>query len=90
VLGKLPFARHPSGHHIWLPLPRSWSRAEFASHVQRRGLAVVTAETFSVEETQPHAIRVSLGAARSRSELAAALEILAAALKSSAGTTRVA
>jgi DNA-binding transcriptional MocR family regulator len=89
VLGRLPYARHPNGHHIWLSLPRSWSRTEFASHVQRRGLAVVTAETFSVQETSPHAIRVSLGAARSRSELVSALEILATALKSAAGTTRV-
>jgi hypothetical protein len=35
-------------------------------------------------------VRAATVPARSRSELAAALEILAAALKSSAGTTRVA
>jgi DNA-binding transcriptional MocR family regulator len=84
ALARQPFAAHPNGHHIWLPLPRSWSRTEFAAHVQRQGLAIVTAETFSVEETQPRAIRVSLGAARSRAELVAALEILAAALRSPA------
>ena len=58
-------------------MPRTWSTAEFASHVQKQGLAIVTAETFSVEEGQPHAVRVSLGAARSRSELVSALEIVA-------------
>jgi DNA-binding transcriptional MocR family regulator len=89
VLAPHAFSRHPNGHHIWIPLPRHWSRTEFASHVQRQGLAIVTAETFSVEDTQPHAIRVSLGAAVSRSELVRALEILAAALKSSAAATRV-
>jgi DNA-binding transcriptional MocR family regulator len=89
VLARQAFSRHPNGHHIWLPLPRSWSRTEFASHVQRQGLAIVTSETFSVEDSQPHAIRVSLGAASSRSELVGALEILAAALKSSAARTRV-
>ena len=89
VLARHAFSRHPNGHHIWIPLPRSWSRTEFASHVQRQGLAIVTAETFSVEESQPHAIRVSLGAASSRSELVRALEILATALRSSAARTRV-
>jgi len=47
-------------------------------------LAIVTAESFSVGESQPNAIGVSLGAASSRAELVRALEILAAALKSSA------
>jgi DNA-binding transcriptional MocR family regulator len=89
VLARHAFWRHPNGHHIWIPLPRNWSRTEFASHVQRQGLAIVTAETFSVEENHPHAVRVSLGAASSRSELVRALEILAAALKSSAARTHV-
>jgi DNA-binding transcriptional MocR family regulator len=89
ILARHAFFGHPNGHHIWIPLPRPWSRAEFASHVQRQGLAIVTAETFSVGETQSHAIRVSLGAASSRAELVRALEILATALKSSAAATRV-
>jgi DNA-binding transcriptional MocR family regulator len=83
------FSAHPNGHHIWLSLPRHWSRAEFAAHVQRQGLVVVTSEAFSVEETPPHAIRVALGAARSRVELGRALHVLATALKSSAVTARV-
>jgi DNA-binding transcriptional MocR family regulator len=89
VLGRHGFSRHPNGHHIWIPLPRNWSRSEFASHVQWQGLAIVTAETFSVEESPPNAIRVSLGAAASRAELVRALEILSTALKSSAARTRV-
>ena len=83
------YAAHPNGHHIWVPLPRGWGRAEFASHVQRQGLAVVTSEAFSVEKTPPHAVRVSLGAAASRAELARALELLATALKSSPIASRV-
>jgi DNA-binding transcriptional MocR family regulator len=89
VLARHAFSRHPNGHHIWLPLPRNWSRTEFASHVQRLGLAIVTSETFSVEDSQPHAIRVSLGAASSHAELVGALEILGAALRSSAARTGV-
>jgi DNA-binding transcriptional MocR family regulator len=89
VLAGHAYFSHPNGHHIWLPLLRGWGRTEFASHVQRQGLAIVTAETFSVAEAQPHAIRVSLGAASSRSELVQGLQILAAALRSSAAVTRV-
>jgi DNA-binding transcriptional MocR family regulator len=89
VLARHSFARHPNGHHIWIPLPRHWNRTEFASHVQWQGLAIVTAETFSVEDSQPRAIRVSLGAANNRAELVRALEILSVALKSSAGGPRV-
>jgi len=89
VLARYTFSRHPNGHHIWIPLPRNWSRTEFASHVQRQGLAVVTAETFSVGDNQSQAIRVSLGAAGSRAELVRALEILGAALRSSAAVTRI-
>ena len=65
VLAGHAFSSHPNGHHIWMALPRGWGRTEFASHVQRQGLAIVTAETFSVTEAQPQAIRVSLGAASS-------------------------
>jgi DNA-binding transcriptional MocR family regulator len=83
------YSAHPNGHHVWIPLPHIWSSAEFASHVQRRGLAIVTAETFSVDQRQPHAVRLSLGAASNRSELVRALDIVAAALKQSAARTRV-
>ena len=86
VLAGQPAFRHPNGHHIWMPLPHGWSRTEFTSHVQRQGLAIVTAESFAVGDTQPHAIRVSLGAASSRSELVQGLQILAAALRSPAVT----
>jgi DNA-binding transcriptional MocR family regulator len=89
VLAGHVYSAHPSGHHIWIPLPRNWTTAEFASHVQRHGLAIVTAESFSVDEATPHAVRISLGGASSRSELVRALDIVAAALKSSVARTRV-
>jgi DNA-binding transcriptional MocR family regulator len=69
VLVGHAFSSHPNGHYIWMTLPRGWGRTEFASHVQRQGLAIVTAETFSVAETHSQASRVSLGAASSRAEL---------------------
>jgi DNA-binding transcriptional MocR family regulator len=83
LVGQL-YAAHPHGHHVWLTLPPNWTRADFATHLQRQGLAVVTSDSFSVDDRPPHAIRVALGAARSRSDLVAALDVLAAALKSPA------
>jgi DNA-binding transcriptional MocR family regulator len=35
VLVQHAYSRHPSGHHIWGPLPRNWGKTEFASRVQR-------------------------------------------------------
>ncbi len=78
---------HPKGHHVWLHLPSSWTRAEFAAHVQRQGL--VTSDSFSVDGEPEHAIRIALGAARNRSELVAALDVLVVALKSPAYASRI-
>jgi DNA-binding transcriptional MocR family regulator len=89
ALAGHPYKAHPRGHHLWLPLPSAWNRAEFAAHVQRQGLAVVTSDSFSVDDTPEHAIRVALGAARSRADLAAALDLLAVALKAPASASRI-
>jgi DNA-binding transcriptional MocR family regulator len=66
VLARHAFSRHPNGHHIWIPLPRSWSRAEFASHgskararhrcrrnIQRRGKPVSRDSGFPRRREQP-------------------------------------
>jgi DNA-binding transcriptional MocR family regulator len=75
------FAAHRHGHHIWLSLPADWSRAEFATHLQRHGLTVVTSDAFNTgPAAAPHAIRVSLGAVPSRADLVRGLNMLAAAL----------
>lgn len=83
------YAAHPRGHHAWLALPPSWTRAEFAAHVQRQGLAVVTSDSFSVDGNPEHAIRIALGAPRSRAELVGALDVLGVALKSPAYASRI-
>jgi DNA-binding transcriptional MocR family regulator len=83
------YAAHPRGHHVWLRLPPEWRRLEFAAHVQRQGIAVVTSDSFSVDDAPEHAIRIALGAARSRAELAGALDVLSVALKSPVGASRI-
>jgi DNA-binding transcriptional MocR family regulator len=89
VLAQHDYSRHPNGHHIWIPLSRNWGGAEFALHVHRQGLAIVPAASFRVAGATPQAVRVSLGAASSRSELIRALGVVAAALKLSTARTRV-
>jgi DNA-binding transcriptional MocR family regulator len=89
VLGGHPYRAHPGGHHLWLPLPGAWSRAEFAVQLQRHGLAVVTSDSFAVDDAPEHAVRVALGAARNRAELAAALDLLVLTLRSPPTAGRV-
>lgn len=89
ALSGQSYAAHPKGHHVWLRLPAAWTRAEFAAHVQRQGLAVVTSDSFSVDGEPEHAIRIALGAARSRADLVAALDVLVVALKSPAYASRI-
>lgn len=83
ILKGQSFAAYPAGHHIWLSLPRHWSKGDFIAHVLRNGLAVVGSEAFAVDQAGPQAVRVSLGAARNRTELSTALYLLAALLKPS-------
>ena len=66
-----------------------WGRAEFLSHMLRRGVAVVGDDAFAVENASSPAVRVSLGAARNRAELSEALQFLAEALKLSVKTLQV-
>lgn len=75
-------AAHPKGLHVWLRLPPHWPASHFVANLEARGLAVLTADAFATGERTPNAIRIALGAARSRSELSRALEILRAALES--------
>lgn len=85
------FAAYSKGHHLWLSLPRHWNRGDFVAHVLREGLAVVPSEAFAVDQAvaAPHAVRVSLGAARNRTELSTALHLLAASLKTSTAAMQI-
>jgi len=89
ALSEHSFAAHRFGHHLWLPLPTGWNRAEFSEHLRRRGLAVVTSDAFSVGKEAPHAIRVSLGAASTRTELARGLDVLESTLRYSPAARQI-
>ncbi len=89
LLKALTFASRPSSHHLWLTLPRHWECFDFLSRVLRGGLAVVGSDEFAVGGAAARAVRVSLGAARNRAELAQALQFIAAALKSTGAVRQI-
>jgi DNA-binding transcriptional MocR family regulator len=68
--------------HAWLPLPEPWRGNVFARVARQRGVGLLAAEAFAVgREPVPHAVRINVAAARSRSELRRALEIIADLMK---------
>jgi len=87
ALKGIQFLAKPAAHHLWLRLPEG--RPDVAAHLLRNGLAVVAGDAFTVDGTPPHAARVSLGAARNRSELTEALRILVGALHRPADTRQI-
>ncbi|SFI23168.1 PLP-dependent aminotransferase family protein [Bradyrhizobium sp. Gha] len=87
ALKEFRFRANPAAHHLWLHLPEG--RPDVPAHLLRNGLAIVGGDAFTVDGTSPHAARVSLGAARNRSELTEALRILVGALHKPADTRQI-
>ena len=81
-LKGIPYAAGAHGHHLWLPLPGRRSRIDFLGQLLHGGLAVVGDDAFAVDATSQPAVRVCLGAPRTREELAQALRTLADAFAS--------
>ena len=67
--------------HLWLPFARGRDSQRVADLARRAGVAVVPSETFAAAiHAEPAGIRVSLGAASSRTRLQEALNRLASVL----------
>ena len=66
----------PECFHAWLALPKGWTAGALASRARLEGAGLVTADVFAVAKA-PEAVRIGLGAPRSRMELTHGLEILA-------------
>lgn len=74
---------HGQGFHLWLNLPPSWTRGEFAAHLRSAGIAAAVSDVFLTAGPAPEALRICLGAPVSRADCRRMLEILADALDQS-------
>ena len=69
-------------YYLWLRLPEPWRGDAFAAEARARGVLVTPAEAFAVgREPAPHAVRICLGAARTREALARGLDAVAELLR---------
>lgn len=83
----LPAAKSdPECFHAWLPLPKGWTAGALASRARVHGIGLVTADVFATAKA-PEAVRIGLGAPRTRSELTHGLEILGDLLQRGPGTS---
>jgi DNA-binding transcriptional MocR family regulator len=81
ALAGAEYEAHPVGYHLWLHLPEPWRSESFAAQAARRGVTVTPAEAFVVGRgAAPHAVRLCLGAPRSREALTRGLRLVAETL----------
>lgn len=73
-------ASRPEAFHLWLDVGPDWTRGAFAAHLRAQGIMLATADAFAIGGAAPEAVRVCLGAAADRRELADVLDLLATAL----------
>ncbi|MEM8952193.1 MAG: PLP-dependent aminotransferase family protein [Pseudomonadota bacterium] len=76
-LEGIAYRAEPLSYHLWLPLPSPWRSSTFVDAVRLKGVAVDPAFIFAVgPEQEPHAIRISLSAAKTRERLRKALTVV--------------
>lgn len=74
ILGAFAGQPPEAATHLWLKLPEPWRRDDFVDELARRHIKVTAADAFMVGRTPtPHAVRISLCAARGREDLACGL-----------------
>lgn len=71
------FRGHPAGYFVWLELPEGRSALDVVSEARDLGVLIGPAHIFAADPAAaPNAVRISLGAAASRAELANGLDVL--------------
>jgi DNA-binding transcriptional MocR family regulator len=80
ILGELVAGAHPCAYQVWLPLPGRWQSGDFVARAMQRSVAVTPGEAFAVSRLAAPAIRIGLGAARSREQLRVGLQTIASLL----------
>jgi DNA-binding transcriptional MocR family regulator len=81
-LSGFDFDSQPEAYYLWLRLPAPWRSDSFAAEARARHVLVTPAEAIGIgREQMPHAVRVCVGAARSRETLARGLSTVAELLR---------
>jgi DNA-binding transcriptional MocR family regulator len=83
ILPQRTFRADPVGFHLWVSLPKSWTRSAFVGHMRSTGVGVVASDAFATDGVPPEAVRVCLGGPADRLAVRNALEFMAHALTES-------
>lgn len=75
------FQSHPTGLHLWLPLPAQWNQELFTHTLSEEGVNVAVGHSFSTSRHMQDAVRISLGNAANQAVLGQALRKVEALLK---------
>lgn len=76
MLGKRPYAAHPEGYHLWLPL-EAVNLNELVSALRPLGLSAVSSNAFAIgKDDGTSALRISMGGGLTRERLSRALRVL--------------
>jgi DNA-binding transcriptional MocR family regulator len=82
VLEGADLDAQPEAYYLWLRLPEPWRRDTFAAVLRARRVEVTPADAFAVGRgPAPHAVRLCIGAARSRDALRRGLGLVADVLR---------
>lgn len=77
LLNGLDYRSNPASPLIWLPLPEPWRAGQFSAALRQAGVLVRTADHFAVgRSAAPHAVRISVNAAKSVAEIASGVQII--------------
>ena len=74
ILPANAFLTDPLAFHIWLKLPKPWTRAAFVSRMRGSGLGVVASDAFAAGRSPPEAVRICLGGTIDRAGCRRALD----------------
>ena len=81
ILPPGSFRANPLSFHLWVPLPRPWTRSAFIGHMRATGIGVVASDAFFVAGEPDEHVRVCLGGPASRERVRSALEFMAHTLE---------
>ncbi len=81
ILPAGSFRADPLSFHLWVPLPKPWTRSAFIGHMRATGIGVVASDAFVVAGEPDEHVRVCLGGPASRERVRTALEFMADTLE---------